>query len=155
MWKCQMSKNKRVFVVDDESSFILRFQIVTKRVGIPMEEFHWYKNSQDFLYEYHGFRGNGANNIVFLDINMRSFGANGFEVLREMRSVSNGDPIISIITSSAVRSEVTRAKLLKADAYIVKSGHLDTFEDRIRRFKEQFIDHGRRQFTVFGEREII
>jgi DNA-binding response OmpR family regulator len=143
--------NRTLCIVDDESSFRLRFKLVLARVGITVQKFVDLPDTQSLRVEY--IRAKEAGDpfsLLFVDINLKGSDVDGLDMVKEMRSGLNGFPVICVISTSARQSEIDQARVNGANAYIVKTGDLAKFSDRMKSFKENYIDKRVDEFMVFG-----
>lgn len=138
-------------VLDDEMTFQMRFRLVLQRVGISTQYFHTFTNAEDFVKAYLEAKAKGeAFDIIFCDINLKT--SNGLDLVKEIREKLNGHPsVIAVISTSALVSDIEKARKYGANAYIVKSGKLETFSNRMKSFKAKCLDDDCKGFTVFDE----
>lgn len=145
-----MSINKVFAIVDDESSFRLRFRLVLQKVGISIQSFLDFDNSDGLIEAY---QKDSKPFAVFIDINLKSGGmfANGLDLVKEIRAKYNGISIIAVVSTSNRKEEIDKARLNGANCYIVKSGSLDIFSKRMTEFKNLYLDGNEKSFKVFGD----
>lgn len=144
-------------ICDDEATFRLRFRLVMQRVGIVTQNFNNFGDADSMIAQFKESKAAGAPfNVIFIDINLKGGSiANGLDLLKKMRDELNGEPIIAIISTSTRKEEVERARENKANAYIVKSGVLTKFTERMREFKAKCLDERPDRFYIFGEEDIV
>jgi len=143
-----------VSVTDDEATFILRLKLCLTKAGIPVSGFKGFSDSDSFIEAFMADKASGGHGIIFLDINIKGSKLDGFGILQELRQKLNGTPIIAIISTSSRKEEVERARSLRADCYIVKSGSLPLFSQRMIDFKADFVDQRIKEFKVYGAEEV-
>lgn len=115
-------QKKRLLLVDDNDMILKLYRYefeeegydvdITRNGGEAIEQFR--KNPPD---------------LVILDINMP--GMNGIEVLRQMKEVSPGLPII---LCSAYQEYKQDFSTWASDAYVVKSSNLDELKSTVRQY---------------------
>ena len=143
--------NKTLVCVDDESSFALRLRLTLQRVGISVQKFVDFRDTGAFRAEYLKAKNAGDPfGLIFVDINLKGSDKDGLELVKEMRTGTNGFPVICVISTSARQFEIDKARENGADAYVVKTGDLAQFAARMTEFKTYYIDQRLKEFKVFG-----
>ena len=71
-----MNKVTNIIIIEDERSFVMRFKLIMQKVGILMQGFKHFTNSEDAIRYYHQVQPE----IVFLDINLKGSPRDGMEV---------------------------------------------------------------------------
>lgn len=145
---------KVISVTDDEQTFVQRIKLILQKVQIPIAGFKSFSNADTFIAEYIKDKTEGGHGLIFLDINIKGSRLDGFGILKELREKLNGEPIIAIISTSSRKEEVDRAKTLRADCYIVKTGSLQLFTERMTAFKKDFVDQRVKEFKIYGQEEV-
>jgi len=135
-----------MLICDDESHFAVKFRIVLQRLGLETSGFSHVKTGEGAVEAY---GETPTPQFVFLDINIRGSLEDGFQTLKALRGFK-GNAVIGIISTSADKSDVEKARSLGADFYIVKAGGLEPFVKRMGKFKRDFIDGGPAGFKVYN-----
>lgn len=116
-----MQEKKKILVVDDEEGIRLLYQEELDMEGFAVETA---KNGDQALEKFK----TAPPDLVILDINMP--GLNGIEVLRQMKEVNPGLPVI---LSSAYPEYKQDFGAWASDEYLVKSANLDELKTAVRR----------------------
>lgn len=135
-----------IIIAEDEKSFVMRFKLILRKVGIPVQRFHHFSNSREAIEHFHAVNPE----IVFLDLNIKGSPLDGLDILKELRSSVTGNTRIGIISTSDNATEIQRCEDLGGNFYIVKTGRISEFEKRMRLFKERYIDQKETRFSVLG-----
>lgn len=135
-----------IIIAEDEKSFVMRFKLILRKVGIPVQRFHHFSNSEEAIQYFF----KGEPQIVFLDLNIKGSAKNGLDMLRELRTSAKPDTRIGIISTSDNEQEIQRCQDLGGNFYIVKTGRITDFETRMRVFKERYIDQRKTDFAILG-----
>lgn len=89
-------------------------------------------------------------NLIFLDINMP--GANGFEVLKELKSTDRFKMIpVVMLTVSERRADVSKSYAIGANAYLVKPMTFGKLKSRLAFFNYYWFDVSRTPSQQWGE----
>ena len=142
-----MNKVTNIIIIEDERSFVMRFKLIMQKVGILMQGFKHFTNSEDAIRYYHQVQPE----IVFLDINLKGSPRDGMEVLEYLKKDVKAGGKIGIISTSDNAHEIERCKALDGNFYIVKTGRINVFESRLRAFKKHFIEGNASEFMIFGK----
>ncbi len=138
-------------IVDDEATFRLRFKLILQKTGISTQNFVDLETSDQLVSSYTQAKTEGKPfNVLFLDINLKGSKLNGLELLKKVRTELNGSPIIAIISTSTNKDEIELAKTNGANCYIVKSGDLVKFSERMTAFKQDYLVNKTKDFKVYG-----
>lgn len=133
-------------IVDDEATFRLRFKLILQKTGISTQNFVDLETSEQLLSHY----TEKQFDVLFLDINLKGSKLNGLELLKKLRSDNKTSVIIAIISTSTNPDEIKLAETNGANCYIIKSGDLAKFTERMLAFKQDFLINKRSSFKVYG-----
>lgn len=142
-----MNKITNIIIIEDERSFVMRFKLIMQKVGILMQGFKHFTNSEDAIAYYR----EKQPEIVFLDLNLKGSPKNGMEVLEYLKKNLKASGKIGIISTSDNQKEIDQCKALDGNFYIVKTGRIGEFEARLRDFKKHFIEGDATEFMIFGK----
>lgn len=125
-----------VLLVDDESLFHLVFEDACSLLDIALS-LHSIKSADEaerLFKEYINGRGKKPE-CVFVDLNIMGSSIDGIELIRKINHVYGNGCVIGIISSSADKVEIERAKKVGAQFWMVKS---DEIEPRLSDFKRDY-----------------
>jgi len=135
----------KIFILEDEETFILRFKIILQKIGISTQEFRPFKQGQHLI----DFMQKEYPDIVFIDLTLKENERDGFEILTHVKQKYNGKLKAGIISSSEDIEDIKRAADAGARFYIVKTGNINVFSDRLTQFKKDFLEKDTKKFVIY------
>jgi FixJ family two-component response regulator len=119
-----MTTQPLVFLVDDDDAVRDSLTLLLETAGLAVEA---YSSAENFLGAYRPERPG----CLVLDVNMP--GIDGYEVCRRMRGMRHLDRVpIAFITSNRTAADLTRAREVGGNDFIVKPFTIQKLQDRVR-----------------------
>lgn len=136
-----------ILIVDDETLFARKFELALKRIGMSTQGLVHCKTSIDSLEQFRKIRFDCS----FLDIFLETASPkDGFGVLDDFLDVAIEGQLIGMISTSMIDAEIRRAETEGAGFYIVKGLSQRKFVERMRIFKQMYIDGDHQGFELFN-----
>ena len=109
-----MSENLKIFIVDDDKFLLDMYKVKFKEQGHDVEV------SETGAEALAKLRGGYEPNVLLLDVVMPD--VDGFEMLTAIKKEKlGGDPALIVLSNQGQESDISQAKKLGADHYIVKA----------------------------------
>lgn len=135
----------KIYILEAEETFVLRFKIILQKVGISIQEFISFRNEIDLItrIEEH------FPDIVFIDLSEKDVNK-GFLILHQIKQKYNGKLKVGIISSSEDILNIKKASDLGARFYVVKTGNINLFSERIKKLKQDFLENDTKSFMIYN-----
>ena len=121
---------KAIFLVEDRSVFRRKFSVYLNKLRITAT-LHTYETAKEFLdfYEKECMTPETKPDILFLDIKLGS-GLDGLDIAQRIQNDLGNEIKLGICSTSDDTDDIQRAKDLKLNFYILKTGG-QLFQDRL------------------------
>lgn len=125
-----------ILLVDDENLFHLVFEDACSLldISLTLQSVSSADAAESLFKKYHS-GAVGKPEVVFVDLNIVGSSFDGIELVRRINHIYGNGVVIGIISSSADKREIERAKSVGAQFWIVKT---DDIEPRLMMFKSDF-----------------
>jgi DNA-binding NarL/FixJ family response regulator len=120
---------------ESEETFVLKFKLLLKKVGINAQKFKHFKFSEDILAFYQ--KNPKEVSICFIDVNLQGL-ISIVKLINELKLL-NKNIYVGIISSSDGAIAQSAAKATGADFFMKKSGSFQDLEKRMKKFKTDFV----------------
>lgn len=138
-----------ILLVDDESLFHMVFEDACSLLDITLD-LQSLNNVSDAEKLFKKWQASGGKKVecVFVDLNIIGSSYDGIEMIRKINQEYGNGVVIGIISSSADRIEIEKAKAVGAQFWIVKSNDI---EPRLEEFKKDYAGYKSRSnpFRVY------
>lgn len=125
-----------ILLVDDESLFHMVFEDACSLLDITLNLQSVNNVSEtEKLFKRWNSEAKGRVECVFVDLNIIGSSYDGVEMVRKINKEFGNGVVIGIISSSADKIEIEKAKAVGAQFWIVKS---DDIEPRLEEFKKDY-----------------
>lgn len=135
----------KIYILEEEETFVLRFKIILQKVGISIQEFISFRNEVDLINRIE----DDFPDVVFIDLSEKDINK-GFLILHQIKQKYNGKLKVGIISSSEDILNIKKASDLGARFYVVKTGNINLFSDRVKKFKQDFLENDVKNFMIYN-----
>ena len=139
-----------ILLVDDESLFHLVFEDACSLLDITLhlQSISSVDEAEKLFRKWQGGQS-GKPECVFVDLNLIGSSYDGIELVRKVNQEFGNGVVIGIISSSADKAEIAKAKSVGAQFWIVKS---DDIEPRLEQFRADFDGYAKhtQEFKVYA-----
>jgi len=122
-----------------EDTFVLKFKLMLKKVGISTQSFKHFKTTEDALtfYSGHEMIDTGKYSICFIDVNLKGL-ITVVDLVNQLKAL-HGKVYLGIISNSGGIIAQNAASRTGANFFMTKNGDYEELANNLKRIKVDFI----------------